>query len=97
MRRKSPILCRKCMTITMDGACECPPPPPLPAGAPRYAVWFPKTGKYLAGDGGGLAWTRDRAEAEEMAQGGGVIVDADEFAANWVAYVNGERVPPETR
>jgi hypothetical protein len=91
MAREQMVLCRKCMTIVRDGSpCGCPPPDP---GAKRYAVWFPETRKFLSGDGGGLAWTRSLAEAQEMASGGGAVVDADDFAANWPAYQRGERAP----
>lgn len=60
----------------------------------RYAVWFPKDRRYLAGENGGLAHTEDREEADRMASElKGEVVDADDFAKNWLAYAEGERKP----
>ncbi|HEY2848377.1 MAG TPA: hypothetical protein VGI97_00740 [Gemmatimonadaceae bacterium] len=55
----------------------------------RYAVFCPVTGRYVThGTGTGLGWTLDRDEADEAAaMNGGVVVDADDFSANWPLYV----------
>lgn len=48
----------------------------------RWAVVFPKERRYIS-NRGGIAWTYDRTEAKELAGTSGVVVDADDFAANW--------------
>jgi len=52
-----------------------------------YAVFCPKTCRFV-GKGQNLSWTADRAEAELTARMmDGVVVDAEDFRANWPMYV----------
>jgi hypothetical protein len=48
----------------------------------KWAVVHPKLGQYVTGHSGGIAWTHDRTEAEQIAGNApdGMVVDAEEFA-----------------
>lgn len=50
----------------------------------KWVVVMRSQRKYVTGASGGLAWTTDRAEAEQTAQMvGGEVVDAVYFAKSW--------------
>lgn len=61
----------------------------------KWAVWFPKEGRYVSSARGGnaVAWTHDRAVAEQTASAfGGEVIDAEILAKEWPTLAsNGSR------